>query len=264
MRILNVLSVFLLGTAFGSLVLLPVIPIGQVSPRFYRLFGILAAAFLMAYGFFHFADLTPLWLGALIILVCYIFTVTQKRTSVGIKIFYPLSVLSTMALFVVTNKTAFVPIGAGPLEFLLYQIDFLLSALFLGVTLMGMLLGHWYLVEPKLAIAPFKRLVAVSIGIMATRVIFIGGALVYFWATLPTGKRVLLEELFSVEGELVFLIQRVLFGVLLPVLLSWFVWNTVKIRSTQSATGILYVNLVFVLIGELLGIHLTLTTHFLM
>ena len=41
-----------------------------------------------------------------------------------------------------------------------------------------------------------------------------------------------------------------------PLCLVYFIWRTVEIRSTQSATGILYVELFLVLAGELLAKHL--------
>jgi len=42
-----------------------------------------------------------------------------------------------------------------------------------------------------------------------------------------------------------------------PLLLFPMVWGTVKIRSTMAATGILYVDVVAVVIGEVLGAWLS-------
>jgi hypothetical protein len=53
--------------------------------------------------------------------------------------------------------------------------------------------------------------------------------------------------------NMLFIGQRILFGLILPLALSWMIWQTVKIRSTQSATGILYVAVVFILFGEFLS-----------
>ncbi|HET7294104.1 MAG TPA: hypothetical protein VFM88_16880, partial [Vicinamibacteria bacterium] len=60
--------------------------------------------------------------------------------------------------------------------------------------------------------------------------------------------------LWSPDG--VFVWMRVLFGIAGPASLLWFVWKTVEIRSTQSATGILYVQLFLVMSGELLAKYL--------
>jgi hypothetical protein len=51
-----------------------------------------------------------------------------------------------------------------------------------------------------------------------------------------------------------------LFGLIGPVVLAYMTWETAKLRSTQSATGILYVDLFMVIVGELVAKYLLLTT----
>ena len=63
----------------------------------------------------------------------------------------------------------------------------------------------------------------------------------------------------SVGG--IFFWQRVLFGLGGPALLSYLTWETAKIRSTQSATGILYVDFFTVVVGEVLAKYLLLATR---
>ena len=58
----------------------------------------------------------------------------------------------------------------------------------------------------------------------------------------------------SIEG--IFLWQRVLFGLLGPSVLAYLTWETAKIQSTQSATGILYVDFFTVIVGEVLAKYL--------
>ncbi|SVC87867.1 uncharacterized protein METZ01_LOCUS340721, partial [marine metagenome] len=45
-----------------------------------------------------------------------------------------------------------------------------------------------------------------------------------------------------------------------PIGLAWMTWKTVELRSIQSATGILYAAVVFVLFGETISIYLSLAT----
>jgi protein NrfD len=59
----------------------------------------------------------------------------------------------------------------------------------------------------------------------------------------------------------VFFWQRVLFGLFGPALLSYLTWETAKIQSTQSATGILYVDFFTVVVGEVLAKYLLLATR---
>ena len=54
------------------------------------------------------------------------------------------------------------------------------------------------------------------------------------------------------EGELLmWLPARWLLGLLGPLVLGWMAWETARIRSTQSATGILYVVVIVCYLGEL-------------
>jgi hypothetical protein len=52
--------------------------------------------------------------------------------------------------------------------------------------------------------------------------------------------------------------SRVLWGLAAPLLLAPFVVKTARMKSNQAATGLLYVGVVFVLVGELLAAYLTL------
>ena len=44
---------------------------------------------------------------------------------------------------------------------------------------------------------------------------------------------------------------------LIPSVFCYMVWRTVKLRATQSATGILYFGLVLIYLGELAALQLT-------
>jgi len=57
-----------------------------------------------------------------------------------------------------------------------------------------------------------------------------------------------LRELTIEQG--IFFWQRVIFGVLVPIVLAVMIWSTVKIRHTQAATGLLYLAVVALLFGE--------------
>jgi hypothetical protein len=55
----------------------------------------------------------------------------------------------------------------------------------------------------------------------------------------------------------IFFWMRAGWGLVGPLVLYPMVWGTVKIRSTMAATGILYVDVVAVIIGEVLGAWLS-------
>jgi len=73
-------------------------------------------------------------------------------------------------------------------------------------------------------------------------------------ALAVTQVREVAAGIWSPDG--VFVWMRLLFGLAGPVCLIWFIWKTVELRSTQSATGILYVQLFLVMAGELLAKYL--------
>jgi len=61
-------------------------------------------------------------------------------------------------------------------------------------------------------------------------------------------------------GEIMFVLFRVAWGILPPLGMAYWIWETVRMKSTQSATGILYAAMICTMIGEGMGLYLTLAT----
>ncbi|HEY2152037.1 MAG TPA: hypothetical protein VGH34_14605 [Vicinamibacterales bacterium] len=138
--------------------------------------------------------------------------------------------------------------------------SFLTSAAMLGGACTAMILGHWYLVIPSMQVSHLQAIVLVHIASMAARVVVVAFAVWYALATwLPDSGPSFHHYIFSVDG--IFFWQRVLFGLAGPAVLSYLTWQTAKIRSTQSATGILYVDFFTVVVGEVLAKYIVLATH---
>jgi protein NrfD len=136
--------------------------------------------------------------------------------------------------------------------------SFLTSMALLGGTSTAMILGHWYLVLPSMEVSLLQSIVKFHIGATALRILVV--ASVVWWATtaadLPGPE--FARYILSLDG--VFFWQRILFGLLGPVVLAYMTWETAKIRSTQSATGILYVDFFTVIVGEVLAKYILVTT----
>ena len=140
--------------------------------------------------------------------------------------------------------------------------SFLTSAAMLGGACTAMILGHWYLVLPSMDVSHLQAIVRVHIASMAARIVVVGIAV---WVALaawrpeldagPSFRRYIL----SIDG--IFFWQRILFGLAGPAVLSYLTWETAKIRSTQSATGILYVDFFTVVVGEVLAKYIVLATR---
>jgi hypothetical protein len=133
------------------------------------------------------------------------------------------------------------------------------SALLLGAVTVTMILGHWYLVDTTLEIAPLRDGALWFAAALTARFAVVTAALLLGgWETLRVSR--LADFVFSTNG--LFFLFRALMGLGAPILLAAFIWQTVKIRSTQSATGLLYVALILVLFGELTSEFLRLRTGY--
>ena len=120
----------------------------------------------------------------------------------------------------------------------------------LGSVNLAMTLGHWYLVVRGMPIEPLKRLT------IATLVAGLAKLILVFVAILAGGAW---HEVAVRQG--IFFWMRAGWGLGGPLILFPMVWGTVKIRSTMAATGILYVDVVAVVIGEVLGAWLSAIVH---
>jgi protein NrfD len=155
---------------------------------------------------------------------------------------------------------ATVVLGAPPTDRPLSVLTDLTSILLLGAAASAMVLGHWYLVVLDLPITALRRLTVVLALALVLRAAVVALALAGPVHAGFADARAVAEGLWSPDG--VFVWMRLLFGLAGPLSLLWFVWKTVEIRSTQSATGILYVQLFLVLAGELLAKYLRVAAGF--
>ena len=127
----------------------------------------------------------------------------------------------------------------------------LTSAALLGSACTAMVLGHWYLVIPSLEVRHLQGVVGYHILTLVARVAVVALVLALAWGMPLASGRSLRGYITSIDG--VFFWQRVLFGLAGPAVLGYLTWETAKIRSTQSATGILYVDFFTVVVGEVLA-----------
>jgi hypothetical protein len=138
--------------------------------------------------------------------------------------------------------------------------SFLSSTAFVGGACTAMVLGHWYLVLPSLEVKHLQAMVRFHIASLVVRIAVVSAAVIVAIATWQPGLGPSFRQyVLSVDG--IFFWQRVLFGLGGPVVLAYLTWETAKIRSTQSATGILYVDFFTAVVGEVLAKYLFLTTR---
>ncbi len=115
-----------------------------------------------------------------------------------------------------------------------------------GLVLMDMLLGHAYLTASKMTMAPFRRLNTMLAGTILWRALVAGGA-----------TYLMTRQIWLRDG--LFILTRWLVGLMVPAAFVHMAHDCIKRRSTQSATGILYVAGVLIFIGEIVALYLVRT-----
>lgn len=129
--------------------------------------------------------------------------------------------------------------GRSGLQFL----DDLTSAALLGTAMSAMLMGHSYLIAPAMSISPLMRLLGALFAATLLRMAVAGWGL---WAWTAGHSLANLSD-----DTVLWLPLRWGLGFVGPLVLVWMAWQAARLRSTQSATGILYVAVIFCFLGEL-------------
>ena len=218
---------------------LPLLPASVVPPRFFRVQFLSVLAVIVIAGLFStdIANVTfwiALGLTGLFSLAGSIVWHTDEAPF-GRTLFY--LTLAAM-LGAVAIRREFDPL----------LIDDLLGAAMLGSAISSMLMGHSYLIAPAMSMTPLLRLLGCLTATLALRIL--SACVGLWWWTRPAQATTLEME------TALWLGARWLLGLLAPMVLVWMSWETARIRSTQSATGILYVVTIVVFLGELLSLLL--------
>jgi hypothetical protein len=146
---------------------------------------------------------------------------------------------------------AFVRPDYGVENALLLAFHLLTSAALLGTSLVAMTTGHWYLSNAALSFDILRRLTGLFVAAVAAKAIVSG-----LYLATRFGEYWRLEDF----DKLVMGV-RLGAGVAFAMLLGLMSLSCAKRRANQSATGILYVAVLFVLIGETISLYLTLRGH---
>jgi hypothetical protein len=131
-------------------------------------------------------------------------------------------------------------------------VQLLVLAAATGGVFAAMILGHWYLVTPKLPEAPLvlvsRRLlwvVALQMVLFAAWVGFGIGPGANAAGSGPFGA--------LVGPWALFVWLRLIVGLIFPLVVSWAALQTAKTRSMESATGLLYIDVGAIAAGTILA-----------
>ncbi len=130
----------------------------------------------------------------------------------------------------------------------LFAAQLLLVGLTLGAVNAAMLLGHWYLVTPRLSPTPLRRMMWMALAALVVQVVLFGLALV----TVPG------DAISGPMGPITWL--RLLAGTLLPIVVTVLAMLASRAASLQASTGLLYIGLALVMAGSIAGASITYLT----
>ncbi|MEO7665012.1 MAG: hypothetical protein ABIV26_07775 [Candidatus Limnocylindrales bacterium] len=184
--------------------------------------------------------------------------------AIGLGVFTVLALLSSIAIFRgARSARAVVPAavaagfvlvaasaswGGSVLGSFLLLVQLAALAAATGGVWAAMILGHWYLVTPKLPEAPLVLFSRLLMGVVAVQL-----ALFVAWVATGAGPAGL-SGLAALSGTwALFVWLRLVVGIVFPLIVSWAAVQTARSRSMESATGLLYINVGTIAAGTILA-----------
>jgi hypothetical protein len=138
--------------------------------------------------------------------------------------------------------------GGSAIDATLLFLQLAVLAMATGGVFAAMILGHWYLVTPKLPEGPLILVGRLLLGVVALQVALFG-----LWVATGAGPAGLgpFEALTGTWALFVWL--RLIVGLVFPLIVSWAAVQTARSRSMESATGLLYINVGSIAAGTILA-----------
>lgn len=250
----EILYHFLHHLGWGMLLSLPLIPPRLIARSFFvvnlvSILGLWATALaLKAGGEWSALDRWTVVASLLLLLSAFVDPERLERLLLGA--FLAAGGLAAVSMWTSSVQLAGDEIYNGSV-FLL--ASFALSGLLAGATMVAMILGHYYLVTPKLSfglLGRFTWFIGILMGLRVLLMIVPLSMGDVF--ARPEGAH---AGIFFVD-HLAFLMQRMLSLIFLALLVPM-IADCVKRRANQSATGLLYVASFLALMGEGVAIYFT-------
>jgi len=270
MSITVILNLFLAQMACGMLALCLFLPKDTVDRHFYKSIGLFSMIFIVASLImrWHYPLTLPDTFASDSAATSYLFAnilyglvaasalmtwgITRFTVEKPFRFF--LNAASILALpAVLIDSLIYLPQGeAVAMSALLVPIHFVTASLVLGGFLLGMIFGHWYLINVDMPKKLLVKMAWLLVGTLALKIIAVGLTFALQPESLAVGDG-LMHMLISLKGYGLFFWQRILIGLAIPAVIAYMIWSTARIGSSQSATGIMYVGVAFIFIGELIA-----------
>jgi len=251
--------------AFGGMLAMAVPPFFRIERGFYKS----SASIYLGAGFITMAGLAllairerpsthpgaivlwisaGLWMVFCIACAIYLSTLWSEKAELRARSFT--ATLAAGLVAVACNAIVLEPQSFGVAASFAYALTAVTSSVVLGFVSGGMLFGHWYLIDPNLPVDYLRdlvRLTAIAVGVDVIALL----SAVAIMAISGGPPALAVASLF--DSHAVLLCARIIFGPAATAALIWMCWRTLKIPQTMAATGLLYIAVLSVLVGEMLG-----------
>lgn len=256
--------IFLYQVALGGLFALAGTPFHEIERGFYKsTAGVLYVIALLglwgrSHFYWHILSTQFYWVTALevffhlafvLCFTCYMISLWGEHQRFRARSFAS-SVLTGLAgLLLATHSFHDAPFSS--VESIVYPATFLLSSLLLGGVTVGMLIGHWYLIDTGQSLEPFIRIYKFFVITLVVQCLLFALAPLALYFLGSAQSHAGMVRLWQHHSTL--LVTRVISGQIAPLILSWMIWRTLLIPHTMAATGLFYIAMLGVFVGEILG-----------
>jgi hypothetical protein len=144
--------------------------------------------------------------------------------------------------------------GGGTAGAIPLAIQLLVLAAATGGVFAAMILGHWYLVTPKLPEGPLVLVSRRLLWVVGLQVMLFVGWVGFGMGPGAGGPGASGQPFGALVGPwALFVWLRLIVGLLFPLVVSWAALQTARTRSMESATGLLYINVGTIAAGTILA-----------
>ena len=123
------------------------------------------------------------------------------------------------------------------------------SSLLLGSITYAMVMGHWYLVTPRLSEKPLQYATYFMWLLLVIKIAWTGYTYLSLGEYFVSGTNLGAGYIFN----WLMLTMRIGWGYVVIAVMSYFAYRLISMRSIQSATGMLYAMTFFILVAELIS-----------
>lgn len=139
--------------------------------------------------------------------------------------------------------------GGGSLGAIALLLQLAVLTIATGGVFAAMILGHWYLVTPKLPEAPLILIARLLLAVVGLQIVLFA-----VWVATGAGPAAGLTPFGVLVGQwALFVWLRLIVGLIFPLIVSWAAVQTARTRSMESATGLLYINVGSIAAGTILA-----------